>query len=120
MKTLSRIFRQNAQTSIIILALIVIWLIFTVLAAVMKDVNFLSPQNISNIFRQMTITAIMATGMVFVIVTCVIDLSVGKLAGFVSTVVAYNQAYRFTDKPALAAIVSIGIGLGVGMLWGVF
>ncbi len=120
MKTLSRIFRQNAQTSIIILALIGIWLIFTVLAAVMKDVNFLSPQNISNIFRQMTVTAIMATGMVFVIVTGGIDLSVGRLAGFVSTVVAYNQAYRFTDSPAVAAIVSVIIGLGVGLLWGVF
>ncbi len=118
MKTLSRIFRQNAQTSIIILALVGIWLIFTVLAAVMKDVNFLSPQNISNIFRQMTITAIMATGMVFVIVTGGIDLSVGKLAGFVSTVVAYNQAYRFTDNPAVAAMASVVIGLAVGLLWG--
>ena len=120
MKTVSRIFRENAQTSIIILALIVIWLMFTILSATMKDVNFLSPQNISNIFRQMTITAIMATGMVFVIVTGNIDLSVGRLAGFASTAVAFNQAYRFTDSPAVAAIVSIGIGLAVGLLWGVF
>jgi D-xylose transport system permease protein len=120
MKSVSRIFRQNAQTSIIILALIVIWLIFTILAAVMKDVNFLSPQNISNIFRQMTITGIMATGMVLVIVTGNIDLSVGRLAGFASTAVAFNQAYRFTDSPAVAAVVSIGIGLAVGTLWGMF
>jgi D-xylose transport system permease protein len=120
MKTVSRMFRENAQTSIIILALIVIWLIFTILSATMKDVNFLSPQNMSNLFRQMTVTAIMATGMVFVIVTGNIDLSVGRLAGFVSTVVAFNQAYRFTDSPAVAALVSIGIGLVVGLLWGVF
>jgi D-xylose transport system permease protein len=58
--------------------------------------------------------------MVFVIVTGNIDLSVGRLAGFASTAVAFNQAYRFTDSPAVAAIVSIGIGLAVGLLWGVF
>ena len=59
----------------------------------MTDGIYLSPQNFSNLFRQMTITAILSVGMVLVIVAGHIDLSVGKLAGFVSVVVAYFQAY---------------------------
>jgi D-xylose transport system permease protein len=108
-------FRRNLQTYTIIIALILIWIVFTIAT----DGGYLSPQNISNLFRQMSVTSIMAAGMVLVIVTGGIDLSVGRLAGFVSTVVAYNQLHRFTDNPPVAAIVSVLIGLAVGLLWGV-
>ena len=46
------LFRRNMQTYTIILALIGIWVFFGFLT----DGNFLSPQNISNLFRQMTVT----------------------------------------------------------------
>jgi D-xylose transport system permease protein len=108
-------FRRNIQTYTIIIALIVIWGYF----AVATGGGYVSPQNISNLFRQMSVTSIMAAGMVLVIVTGGIDLSVGRLAGFVSTVVAYNQLHRLTDNPPLAAIVSVLLGLAVGLLWGV-
>src|SRR5512137_2834179 len=100
-------FRSNLQTYTIVIALILIWIVF----AIATDGGYLSPQNISNLFRQMSVTSIMAAGMVLVIVTGGIDLSVGRLAGFVSTVVAYNQLYRLTNTPALAAVVSVIIGL---------
>lgn len=51
--------------------------IFSILASLEGKV-FLSPQNVSNLFRQMTVTSFLAMGMVFVIVTGNIDL-VGKL-----------------------------------------
>ena len=108
-------FRRNIQTYTIIIALIVIWAYF----AVATSGGYVSPQNISNLFRQMTVTSIMAAGMVLVIVTGGIDLSVGRLAGFVSTVVAYNQLHRLTDNPPLAALVSVILGLAVGLLWGI-
>jgi len=108
-------FRRNIQTYTIIIALILIWVVFTIAT----NGGYLSPQNISNLFRQMSVTSIMAAGMVLVIVTGGIDLSVGRLAGFVSTVVAYNQLHRLTDNPPLAAIVSVVIGLSMGLLWGV-
>jgi D-xylose transport system permease protein len=107
--------RRNIQTYTIIIALIAIWVVFTIAT----EGGYLSPQNISNLFRQMTVTSIMAAGMVLVIVTGGIDLSVGRLAGFVSTVVAYNQLHRLTDNPPLAALVSVILGLAVGLLWGV-
>lgn len=112
-------FRQNIQTYTIIFALVAIWGYF----AVATNGAYLSPQNISNLFRQMSVTSLMAAAMVLVIVTGNIDLSVGRLAGFVSVMVAYFQASQwntiFPDQPALAALCSVGIGLLVGVLWGV-
>jgi D-xylose transport system permease protein len=112
---IAQLFRKNIQTYTIIIALIAIWVYF----AIATGGGYVSPQNISNLFRQMSVTAIMAAGMVLVIVTGGIDLSVGRLAGFVSTVVAYNQLNRLTDNPPVAAIVSVLLGLAVGLLWGV-
>jgi D-xylose transport system permease protein len=116
---LFKLFRRNIQTYAIVLALLFIWIFF----AFLTDGNYLSPQNFSNLFRQMTVTAFMAIGMVLVIVTGNIDLSVGKLAGFVSVIVAYLQATVWTkilpDQPLVAASLSIFIGISVGALWGI-
>ena len=116
---LPKMFRRNIQTYAIILALVFIWIFF----AFMTDGNYLRPQNFSNLFRQMTVTAFLGVGMVLVIVTGNIDLSVGKLAGFVSVVVAYFQANIWTDifpdQAIVAATLSVFIGLAVGALFGV-
>ena len=115
---LFKMIRQNIQTYAIILALLFIWVFF----AFLTDGAYLSAQNFSNLFRQMTVTAFLGVGMVLVIVTGNIDLSVGKLAGFVSVVVAYFQAYIWTDilpnQPIVAASLSIFIGLSAGALFG--
>jgi D-xylose transport system permease protein len=114
-----QLFRQNIQTYTLILALVLIWAVFTVAT----QGGYVSPQNISNLFRQMTVTSLMAAGMVLVIVIGSIDLSVGRLAGFVSVVVAFFQANRwntiFPDQPAVAALLSVILGLLVGTGWGV-
>jgi len=50
---LMKAFRRNLQTYTIILALIFIWIFF----AFLTDGAYLSAQNFSNLFRQMTVTA---------------------------------------------------------------
>ncbi len=116
---LLQLFRRNVQTYTIIIALILIWLVFTIATGG----GYLSPQNISNLFRQMSVTSLMAAGMVLVIVTGGIDLSVGRLAGFVSVVVAYLQANTWyqiiPNQPALSAVLSVSVGLAVGAAWGI-
>jgi D-xylose transport system permease protein len=112
--------RNNLQTYALVLALIAIWILFFI----QTDGIYLSPQNFSNLFRQMTITAIMSVGMVLVIVAGHIDLSVGKLSGYVSVIVAYFQAYYWhdllPDAPVLlTTALSVLIGLLVGTLYGV-
>jgi D-xylose transport system permease protein len=112
--------RSNLQTYALVLAMIVIWLLFFFAT----NGIYLSPQNFSNLFRQMTITAVLSVGMVLVIVAGHIDLSVGKLAGFISVIVAYLQAYLWhdimPDAPAwLTTSLSVLCGLAVGTLYGV-
>ncbi len=111
--------KSNFQTYAILFALGALWILFTILT----NGAYMGPQNISNLFRQMTVTSFLAIGMVFVIVTGNIDLSVGRLAGFVSVVVAYFQANvwfrQIPDQPLLSAVLSVLIGLAVGLLWGV-
>jgi len=111
--------RRNIQSYILLVAVAVIWGIFFFLT----NGSYLSAQNISNLFRQMCVTSFMSIGMVLVIVTGGIDLSVGKLAGFVSVVVAYLQFYvwfnLFPGQVVLPAILSVICGLAVGLLAGV-
>jgi D-xylose transport system permease protein len=116
----SQMFRRNIQTYIIIIALVAIWGVF----AIATKGSYLSPQNISNLFRQMTVTSFLATGMVLVMVTGGIDLSVGKLAGFVSVIAAAFQRdiwfQLIPNQPILAALLSVVVSLAVGTLFGVF
>src|SRR5512146_1451816 len=88
---LAKKVRVNIQTYTILLALVVIWILFSILTGG----AYASAQNFSNLFRQLTVTSFLGAGMVLVFVTGGIDLSVGKLAGFVSVVVAYFQAFQW-------------------------
>ncbi len=114
----SQAIRRNIQTYTLIIAVVVIWAIF----AITTTGKYLDPQNISNLFRQMSVTSFLSIGMVLVIVTGGIDLSVGKLAGFVSVVVAYLQFYvwfsLFPTQVFLPAVLSVICGLAVGVLAG--
>jgi len=115
---LAKQLRANMQTYTIVLAMLAIWALFSVLT----EGRYVTPRNFSNIFRQMTITSFLAAGMVLVIVTGNIDLSVGKLAGFVSVVVAKFQDDIWTqilpDQLLLTTAISVLIGLAVGTLLG--
>lgn len=75
----------------LLIAVAVIWIFFSV----MTDGAFISPRNVSNLLRQMSITGMLACGMVFVIIAGEIDLSVGALLGLLG---------------GLAAILDVGFG----------
>jgi len=115
---LFQVLRLNVQTYTILLALIGIWGIFFFTTGG----TYLAPQNISNLFRQMSVTGFLAAGMVLVIVTGNIDLSVGKLAGYVSVVAAYLQAniwFKYLpDQPFLSMVLTVIISLLVGSAFG--
>ena len=50
--------------------------------------SFATPNNIQNLLRQGAMTAILAIGETFVIITAGIDLSVGAVVGFTSVIIA--------------------------------
>jgi D-xylose transport system permease protein len=70
-----------------VVALIAIWIAFHVLS----DGAFLTARNLWNLSVQSTSIAIMATGMVLIIVSRNIDLSVGSLLGFLGYTMALIQ-----------------------------
>ena len=65
-------------------ALAVIWAVFVVTT----HGTFVSPRNLALLARQMSVTALLAVGMVMVIVTGEIDLSVGAMAGLLGGIAA--------------------------------
>jgi len=128
-KTILEKIRANLKTYTMILALLFIWLLF---AAITNGI-FLNPRNLSNLFRQMTIVSFLAMGMVLVIVTGNIDLSVGSATGLVSAVAAYCQkdllipivTKIFPDidiatRGLLVTVIAIVVALLVGLLIGLW
>ncbi|MCO5064775.1 MAG: sugar ABC transporter permease [Rhizobiaceae bacterium] len=70
---------------------------------------FLTPRNLWNLSVQTASVAIMATGMVLVIVTRNIDLSVGSVQGFVGMIMGVTQAEYLPQV--------LGIPLGSPWIW---
>ncbi|MFG5383520.1 sugar ABC transporter permease [Yoonia sp. R2-816] len=103
-------------------AFVLVCLVFNVLT----DGRFLTPRNIFNLTIQTVSVAIMATGMVFVIVTRHIDLSVGSLLATCSAIMAMLQTNWLLStfglelgNPALPWLAIAG-GLIAGTLIGAF
>lgn len=125
---LETLIRNNLKTYTMLLALGMIWLFF----GYMTDWIFFSERNMSNLFRQMTIVSFLSVGMVLIIVTGNIDLSVGSAVGLVSATTAYLQAIILPplleswmpgSEIITRSLVSTGItilaGLGTGVCVGV-
>lgn len=85
--------RANISNYTVVIAMVLIWALFGALT----DGLFLSARNISNLFRQATLLSFLATGMVLVIVTGNIDLSVGSITGFTSVVAAALQVQMLPE-----------------------
>jgi D-xylose transport system permease protein len=85
-----------------IAAIVIIWIAFNVLSGG----DFLTARNLWNLSVQSTSIAIMATGMVLIIVSRNIDLSVGSLLGFLG----YSMALVQTD--GVIAFFNVKIDLG--------
>jgi putative multiple sugar transport system permease protein len=85
---LSAYFGGHLRENGMLMALVAIVVFFAIVVQVTQGVDFLSAQNITNIFLQNSYVIIMALGMLLVIVSGHIDLSVGSVVGFVGAVAA--------------------------------
>ncbi|MEZ5888205.1 MAG: sugar ABC transporter permease [Paracoccaceae bacterium] len=89
-------------------ALLLIWIGFHVYGDLVNGRGaFLTPRNLWNLSVQTASIGIMATGMVLVIVTRNIDLSVGSILGFCAIVMGVMQVY----------VLPPYLGLGHPLLW---
>ena len=97
-------------------ALIIIWVVLTVLT----NGIFFTARNLYNLAVQTSVVGIMATGMVLVIVARHIDLSVGSLMGFTGMVIAYLQVHVFTLGAAWNWPLTVLCGLALGAVVGLW
>ena len=112
---LSRFLRQadiDNRMLAMIIALLVIWVTLNI----MTDGIFFTARNMYNLAVQSSVVGIMATGMVLVIVSRHIDLSVGSLLGFTGMVIAYLQVHVFPLGAAWNWPLTILCGLALGGL----
>lgn len=99
-----------------IAALAVIWLGFHI----WSDGAFLTARNLWNLAVQTSVVAIIATGMVLVIVTRHIDLSVGSLLGFCGMIMAALQVQVFPSGVWWNWLATLLLGLACGAAIGAF
>ena len=101
-------------------ALVIIWVGFHIFSGGL----FLTPRNLWNLSVQTASVAVMVTGMVLVIVTRNIDLSVGSILGLMAMVMGVMQTAILPVQMGLGLghpliwIVSLGVGLIVGVAIG--
>lgn len=101
--------KLNLQVFVMIAAIVAIMLFFTWTT----DGSYLSARNVSNLLRQTAITGILAVGMVFVIISAEIDLSVGSMMGLLGGVAAIFDVWLGWPLP-LTIVVTLALGLVLG------
>jgi D-xylose transport system permease protein len=107
-KNFQRFFSQYKIVTLLF-AVVVIWIFFNY----MSD-GYLTPRNFSNLLRQMAITGMLASGMMFIIICGEIDLSVGAMLGLLGGVMAIMDLnYHFPISVTIATVIVLGILIGL-------
>ncbi len=100
------------------LALPLIGLIVVSILMGFASENFFSVGNIMNVLRQVSIVAILAVGMTFVILTGGIDLSVGAVMALSGTIAA-GLMVNMGLPGWVGLLAGLGVGVGLGIFNGV-
>lgn len=106
---ITKTIKLNIRQYTMIFALLSIWVIF----ASLTDGIFLTSRNLSNLFLQMVTVGLLACGMVLVIVSTHIDLSVGSVAGTLGALAAVLMK-GLDINPMLAIVLTLLAGIAVG------
>ncbi|SHI41275.1 multiple monosaccharide ABC transporter permease [Aureimonas altamirensis] len=114
-RSYSGFLKNNLREYGMLLSLLAIMIFFQV----MTDGTLMRPLNLTNLILQNSYIVIMALGMLLVIVSGHIDLSVGSVAGFVGAVAAVLMVKL--GVPAIAAVaICLAIGAAIGAAQGWF
>ncbi|WP_025099800.1 sugar ABC transporter permease [Burkholderia sp. A1] len=110
---LRRLFARYKILALLV-AVAAIWLLFSILT----HGAFITPRNLSNLLRQMSITGMLACGMVFVIIAGEIDLSVGSLLGLLGGVAAIlDQVLGWPVAATVPTVMALGVAIGLFNGW---
>ena len=124
-RALFRSTEIDARLFGLVVALGISWIAFDIASGIWgqggKSIfggSFLTPRNLWNLSVQTASIAVMATGMVLVIVSRNIDLSVGSLLGFLAMVMGITQKEILPGiigfESEFTWFITLGVGLAVG------
>ncbi|CAG5092802.1 Xylose transport system permease protein xylH [Thermobacillus xylanilyticus] len=109
MQTVIKQFRANIRQYGMLIALLLIMLLFQILTGGI----LLKPLNVINLILQNSYILVLAIGMVLVIISGHIDLSVGSVAAFVGAVAAFMMV-ELNVPLAAAVVLSLLMGALIG------
>ena len=118
---LKKNFFQTLELDTRLLGMIGAFVVIALIFNVLTEGRFLTPRNIFNLTIQTVSVAIMATGMVFVIVMRHIDLSVGAVLAVTSAMMAMTQVMVMPQwlGVSLGSPLIAPVAIVVGLLTGV-
>jgi D-xylose transport system permease protein len=115
-----RVPTDSLRAYTMIIALVAIWAFFQWKTMGLSPAYpygiFLSPTNFSNLLQQMAVTGVLAVGMLMVIVSGQIDLSVGSVVGLAGGVAAMTQGEGLVAALGLALVTGVVVGAVQGSL----
>ncbi len=113
MAMLTKLFKNNIRQYGMIIALVLISVLFQILSGG----TLLKPLNVTNLILQNSYILVLAIGMLLVIITGNIDLSVGSVAAFVgaiSGVLMVSQKIPFLPSVLICLLIGAAVGAWQG------
>ena len=105
--SLSGLFQRLPVETYVVAFTVILWIALTITAP-----NFLTEENITNMMREVSISGIIAVGVLCTIIIAGIDLSVGSVAAFCGVIVAQLLSHGYGIP------ISVGLTLLAGVLVG--
>lgn len=99
-------------------SLVLILVILLIVVEILSGGTFLTGTNISQIFRNNALTMLMALGMLCVLLTGGIDISITSILAFAGMTIGLLQKYNILHNTLLLFLIAMAIGLGCGTLSG--
>jgi putative multiple sugar transport system permease protein len=115
MKTLAGLFKSNIREYGMLIALIAVMLFFQI----QTDGVLMKPVNLTNLVLQNSYVITMAMGMLLIIITGGIDLSVGSVVAVIGAL-AGVLIVRYDVNWVLVVAISLLLGAGIGAFHGYF
>src|SRR5438874_3113140 len=113
-EVLRRFVQGDLASLRVFVVLAVIWAIFQI-----ENSHFLTAQNLTNLFLQITAVGLISVGVVYVLLLGEIDLSVGAVSGLAAAAMAVlNVKHGWSPYTAIAA--GVVAGLVIGLVQGFF
>ena len=110
MEQIQKLIKQNLKQYAMFVALFVIIVFFQIMT---KGI-LLQPQNVTNLILQNSYVLVLAMGMMFVIITGYVDLSVGSVVAIIGAIAGYMTVQmKISAIPTLLAVLVAGILIGI-------